>query len=135
MPGFLDDPIHISITGKLRKAPQISELKPDPKQKKRGNLLLLMYYLRSNIYNNRKLLLGDQKPVLVKKQFSQQQLTTQGKGVGIPVFTKRHYRHNRSCKTPVLQISLSSNPRSPDLPLLSYISLSSHHYYSLLLLS
>jgi hypothetical protein len=33
---------------------------------------------------------------------------------------------------PVLQISLSSNPRSPDLPLLSYIS---HHYYSLLLLS
>ena len=80
VPGFLDDPIHISITGKLRKAPQISELKPDPKQKKRGNLLLLMYYLRSNIYNNRKLLLGDQKPVLVKKQFSQQQLTTQGKG-------------------------------------------------------
>ena len=78
VPGFLDDPIHISITGKLRKAPQISELKPDPKQKKRGNLLLLMF-LRSNIYNNRKLLLGDQKPVLVKKQFSQQQLTTQGK--------------------------------------------------------
>ena len=35
--------------------------------------------------------------------------------VGIPVFTKRHYRHNHSCKTPVLRISLLKPqiPRSP----------------------
>ena len=39
VPGLLDDPIHISSNGKMRKAPQIAELKPDPKQKKRGNLL------------------------------------------------------------------------------------------------
>ena len=48
VPGLLDDRIHISSNGKMRKAPQIAELKPDPKQKKRGNLL----FFSSNIYNS-----------------------------------------------------------------------------------
>ena len=39
VPGLLDERIHIFSNGKMRKAPQIAELKPDPKQKKRGNLL------------------------------------------------------------------------------------------------
>ena len=46
VPGLLDVRIHISSNGKMRKAPQIAELKPDPKQKKRG---ILMFY-SSNIY-------------------------------------------------------------------------------------
>ena len=48
VPGLLDDRIHISSNGKMIKAPQIAELKPDPKQKKRRNLLLFS----SNVYNN-----------------------------------------------------------------------------------
>ena len=44
VPGLLDDLIHISSNGKMRKAPQLAELK----QKKRGNLL----FFSSNIYNN-----------------------------------------------------------------------------------
>ena len=42
VPGLLDDLIHISSNGKMRKAPQIAELKPDPKQKKRGNSLFVV---------------------------------------------------------------------------------------------
>ena len=44
VPGLLDDLIHISSNGKMRKAPQLAELK----QKERGNLL----FFSSNIYNN-----------------------------------------------------------------------------------
>jgi hypothetical protein len=44
VPGLLDDLIHISSKGKMRKAPQIAELK----QKKRGNLL----FFSSNLYYN-----------------------------------------------------------------------------------
>ena len=46
VPGLLDDRIHISSNGKMRKAPQIAELKPDPKQKKRSFLM----FFSSNIY-------------------------------------------------------------------------------------
>ena len=45
---LLDDRIHVSINCKIRKAPQISELKPDPKQKTRGKL---MYLSSSNLHN------------------------------------------------------------------------------------
>ena len=48
VPGLLDDRIHISSNGKIRKAPQISKLKPDPKQKMRGKL---MYLSSSNLHN------------------------------------------------------------------------------------
>jgi hypothetical protein len=54
--------------------------------------------------------------------FTPLQLAKSSGHVGIPVFTKRHYRHNRSCKSPVLQISLSSNSRSPDLQHFSLFS-------------
>ena len=45
--------IHTSSNGKMRKAPQIAELKPDPKQKKRGNFycfLVVIYIIINNCH-------------------------------------------------------------------------------------